>query len=97
MSSTAIQLPENFEEAERFQRLFVTPVVVAMEAKLEGILAPLVASQQAVVVRMETAEGRIGKLEASEKHALWGWGAYATVVAAVTTGGIKWLMSKLHL
>lgn len=97
MSSTAIQLPDNFEEAERFQRLFVTPIVGAMELKLERMLAPLVSTQKALTVRIDIIEGRVAKLEVSEKHALWGWGVYATVVAAATTGGIKWVMAKLHL
>lgn len=53
-----MSFPHDMEDAERFQRLFVTPVVDQLAARLE----PLVTRVADVERRLDRTEKKIGKI-----------------------------------
>lgn len=92
MTNDAPKLPDNFEEAERFQRLFVAPMVEAVRTEvnshmteIKGLIAPAIA-----------LEGRVRKLEGNQKRALLGWSVYATAIGIACTAAWRWIASKIH-
>jgi hypothetical protein len=73
------------EDAERYQRLFVKPLVDTLERQISPI-----------VDRLNNLDGRVKTLETSQKKALVGWGVYATGAAAALTWAWGFIKAKLH-
>jgi hypothetical protein len=88
-------VPNSLEEAERFQNLFVKPMVEAMEAKIEAQFTPIAASQARVESVVNGFESRIHRLEADQRKALWGWGAYCVAASTLLGIGLNWVKQKL--
>jgi hypothetical protein len=72
----------NLDDAERFQKHFVRPLVDAVRAEV----APLVASD-----RKQTKQ--IERLEANQRRALAGMAVYATALGI----GVDWLRKKVGI
>lgn len=87
----------DLETIERYQRLFVAPLVNAVEAKIEGMLQPMIREQAALRKDVGGLQDRTGKLEGSQKKALVGWGVFATALSL--TGTALWgkIKSRLHM
>lgn len=79
-----IDMPDTLEEAERFQRLFVLPVVEAVRVEMKSHLAPL-----------SGIADRVTALEGKQAKALLGWGVYATLAAAAIGVGMDWFKRKI--
>lgn len=102
-SDGPIELPDSFEEAERFKRLFVDPAVEAMGQHMEAQLAPVLSGQRKLFAAMaeqskkdEAQDKRLGELEGRQTKALLGWGVYATAAAALIGVSLDWIKRKLH-
>jgi hypothetical protein len=77
---------DELERAERFQRMFVTPLVDAVRAEVKP-----------VVDGHERLSRRVAKLETNQKRALWGLSAIASVVSVAVGIGFDWLKRKFGL
>lgn len=86
----------DMEDAERYQRLFVAPMVEAVEKKLEAMLSPVIQASGQLRTDVDAATGRIVKLESTNKKALVGWGVFATGVAAAMSYGWNFIKSHFH-
>lgn len=82
-----LHLPDNFEDAERFQRLFVLPITTAMENKITETLKPVLETVAGLRNHLNAQDVQIGKLVKDQKKALLGWSAYATGASAVMAWG----------
>lgn len=97
-----IQLPDSFEDAERFKRLFVDPAVEAMGQHITAQLAPVLSGQRKLFASMTeqkakdaTQDAAIEALRSKQTKALLGWGVYATVAASLIGVGLDWAKGKL--
>lgn len=97
MSSTDLSLPNNFEDAERFQRLFVLPITAAMEVKIEQTLKPVVETVAGLRNHLNAQDIQIGKLVKDQRKALLGWSAYATAAAAALSWGWNYVRSHIKV
>jgi hypothetical protein len=84
----------DLDAAEQYQRLFVKPMIDSLKAELETQLKPVLIMQQNQEQRVNALDGRIVKLESSNKKALIGWGVYATLAAGVWAWA--WNRLKAH-
>lgn len=94
MSSTSAF---DLEQAQFIQGILVKPMVDAVEAKIENMLKPLVDAVAAYPSRFAAIEGRATNLEGSQKKALVGWGAFATVAAGGMSYAWGWIKSHFHV
>lgn len=95
MSSTDLHVPDNFADAERFQRLFVLPVVQGVEDRLKTMLQPVIDQHQAQAGQIKQNTEDIATLKTDQKKALLGWSAYATAAAVLV--GSAWGYIKSHV
>lgn len=72
------------EDAERFQRLFVAPLVEGVRKEI----APVVEGHKSL-------SDRVGKLETNQKRAIWGLSAAAGVASVVFAAVLDWVKRKL--
>ena len=91
---------DDFENAERFKRLFVDPAVDAMSAKVEAHLTPILAGQRKLFAQMQQQterdnkqDERITNLESSNKKAMVGWGVFATGLSIALSACWNWVSS----
>lgn len=96
-SSTDLSLPNNFEDAERFQRLFVLPVTTAMEVKIKQTLKPVLETVAGLRDHLNAQDTQIAKLVKDQKKALLGWSAYATAASAVLAWGWNYVRSHIKV
>lgn len=101
MSATP-QPPDDFEEAERFKRLFIDPAVDAMGQKITAQLQPIVQGQRKLFAHIQEQtmkdakqDERLGELEGSQKRAMVGWGVFATGLSIALSAGWNWVSSKI--
>jgi hypothetical protein len=85
------------EDAERFQRLFVTPMVDAVRTEMRSHLAPLMQAQADTDKRLASAEGAINELKGKQTKALLGWGVYASAAALAIGSAWGWVKAHLHI
>lgn len=97
MSSTNIQLPENFEQAKQLMDLIVTPALSLIETKLQTHTATIEKTVAESVRIVSTFENRVKRLETNQKVALWGWGTFATVVTGFATYFFGWVKSHVRI
>jgi hypothetical protein len=74
----------DLEDAERFQRAFVTPLVDAVKLEIRP-----------VVEGHETLRRRVDKLEIDQKRAIWGLSAAAGVASVAIGVVLDWVKRKL--
>lgn len=98
MSDDAPKVPDTFEEAERFKRLFVDPAVNAMGQEIKSHLAPIIQGQRKLFAQMEEQnsrdikqDNRLAALEGSNKKAMVGWGVFATGLSIALSAGWNWI------
>jgi hypothetical protein len=87
---------EVLEKAERFQRLFVEPMVDALRAEMKSSLAPLVEANQRQDTAIAAHQTDIDTLKGSQKKALIGWGVYASLGTVAVGSAWGWIKSKFH-
>lgn len=91
-----LDMPDSFEEAERFQRLFVEPMVQAVRTEMQQHVQQVTDFVTKTNATVSGFDGRIRKLEGDQRKALVGWGVYATIVGVALTTAWKWVASKIH-
>lgn len=77
--------PDTFDEAERFQRLFVRPLVDAVRAEMQSSLQPLIENGERREARIRSIEDRTLRLEQTQSRALLGWGVFAAGLSIALT------------
>jgi hypothetical protein len=95
MSSTDLQLPTTMEDAERFQRLFVLPLMQAFEARIQDAIQPVLDGHRTIQEHLARQDNTIAALIRDQKKALLGWSFYATGAAALLAWG--WGFVKSHI
>lgn len=95
---------DDFEEAERFQRLFVKPMVDALKAEMAQQLQPIVQGQRRLFVEngerkteISQHSERLHGLESKQRKALIGWGALSLLVATVVGSAWGWVKARLGI
>lgn len=88
---------DDLERAERYQRLFVRPIVDQLKIELEAHIAPLVTAQQDQRTILSEHGRRIGRLEGSQKKALIGFGFYASIASIAVGAGWNWIKGKIKI
>lgn len=90
----------NLEDAERFQRLFVSPMVVAVKGEVESMCNALksefanhVAATKELSTKVDTVQADVNNLKSNQKKALVGWGVFATGIAAGISFGWNYIKS----
>ncbi len=73
----SIDMPDTFAEAERFQRLFVMPMVDAIRVEVRNHLGPIIESNKVITAEQAAQAARLTNLEGSQKKALVGYGVFA--------------------
>lgn len=91
--SDPLKLPDNFHDAEVFQRLFVKPMVDAVCDKVENQLKPVVDGMKAQADKDVEQDNRLAKLEGSQSKALLGWGVFATGLSIALSAGWNYVAS----
>lgn len=97
MSSTSIDMPDNFADAKLFRELFIDPAIEAIREEMRSHLGPIAETQKAVTAKVDGFDARMSRVEKDQKKALLGWGVYATALAAGMTYAWKYISSKIHL
>lgn len=87
--------PDTFEEAERFQRLFVTPVVTQMKTEITALIQPVVDSHKSMQGKLIEQDKRITDLENGQRKALVGYGVFAAGLSVVVGASWDWLKGKV--
>lgn len=93
----SLRIPDSFEDAERFKRLFVDPMIDMVKQEMNGHVTKITAIATGVVTQVNGMESRVAKLEGNQKHALLGWGVYSTAVGVATAAAWKWITTKVKI
>lgn len=91
------KLPDSFEEAERFQRLFVQPLVEAVKIEMKTHVEDVTTIVQGVTVKVKGHEDRLNALETNQKKALIGWGVITLAVGTAVTAAWNYIRTKVHI
>lgn len=91
------KLPDSFQAAEQFQRLFVTPMIEMVKTEMNNHVAEIKSIAGDAIGQVKAMDARVTKLEGSQKRALLGWGVYATAIGIACTAAWKWITSKIHI
>lgn len=83
----------DIKDIEEFQTHFVTPLVQAVEKKLDDKLKPLVDQAQVNKDAISDLNVRTKKLEGNQAKALVGWTVLVTGITLLCTGAKSWLMA----
>lgn len=89
MSSTA--MGDMLDVAERYQRVFVKPLVDAVTQQLDQHLAEMAKDLVGVKTKVEGHGVILTKLQADQKKALVGYGVFSSAVAAGLAAGYGWI------
>lgn len=90
-------MSDQLEKAEQYQRLFVKPMIDALETKLETMLQPVLDDHKKLRGEVDGLSTRTSALEGSQKKALAGWGVFATALAGVMSYAWTWIKGHLRL
>jgi hypothetical protein len=91
------ELGDVLEDAERFQRLFVTPAIDAIRTEMQAHLAPIAASQRTQATTIETHGKDIESLKGTQRKVLAVWSIIASIGGAGLTAALTWLKGKFHI
>jgi hypothetical protein len=83
------------DRAEQFQRLFVAPMVDAVNANMKVHLDAMDGKLSGLVTTISSQETRIKTLESNQGKAMKGFAVYATGVGLVTAACWAWIKKKL--
>jgi hypothetical protein len=97
MSSTGIELPQNLADAELYQRLFVKPMIDALDSRMKGFMEDVKGHVEPVIAGQALQDRRLERLERDQKKALLGWSVYATAAAGLLAYGYSWIKNHIHL
>jgi len=84
-----IDLPGNLADAERFQRLFVQPMVEAVKTEVRTSIYPLVQGHAELGRRVDALEG-------SQRKALVGYSVFAAGLSVALAAGWDWIKSIFY-
>jgi Ni,Fe-hydrogenase III large subunit len=90
-----LDLPGNLEDAERFQRLFVTPMIEAVRTEVKNQLAPVVEGHRKLFAEQERIRDRLNTVERMQKKALVGYGVFASGLAVIVAAVWDWIKSLI--
>lgn len=91
------QEQDQLERAERFQRMFVLPIVEAMRIELRSHTDQLDQKLTAIVTQVKDHDDRLVGLEKNQKKALIGWGVLTLAVGTFTSAAYAYIKSKIHI
>ena len=77
--------PDSFTEAERFQRLFVVPLVEAVRVEVGNSIRPLASDVAELRKETDSTSRRLTAVESLQMKALIGWGVVAAAFSGVLT------------
>lgn len=86
----------DLDKAEQYQRLFVKPMVDALDTRMTQFMADIKIHIQPVIDGQTAQDNRLNELEKNQKKALLGWSLYATAAAGLFTYCYGWIKSKIH-
>lgn len=92
-----IDMPDTFEEAERFQRMFVKPMVDAVRAEVQSHLGPIAEAHKVIQAEQQTQAARLATLEGSQKKALVGYGVFAAGFSIALAASWDYVKGKVGL
>lgn len=90
-----LHVPDNFEDAERFQRLFVAPMIEMVKKEMTTHVSTVTGIVQAATLKVDAMRADVDKLKADQKHALVGYGIFSTGLAVGMAAAWKWATSKI--
>lgn len=91
-----IDVPDNFAEAERYQRLFVAPMIDAMRVEMRNSLSPVVEQQKEIKQVQAEQDLRMKKIEGSQTKALIGYGVFATGLSIALAATWDWIKGVIR-
>ena len=86
-----MDLPHTLADAERFQRLFVKPMVDAVRQELQ----PVIQGMADQALKDKEQDGKIQALESGQKKAMVGWGVIATGLSIALVSCWEWAFKKV--
>lgn len=92
-----LHLPSTFEDAERFQRLFVKPMVDCVKKEMRATCEQLKAEFAADRKEQEQLRTDVDSLKSNQRKALIGWGVIATGVSVFIGFCGDWVKRKIGL
>lgn len=90
------KLPDNFEDAERFQRLFVQPLIQTVKTEMQSHAEAVQKTVDGFATKVSEHDKRLGTLEANQKKGMVGWGVLTLIVGTLVTTCWNWVKGKLH-
>lgn len=82
------------EDAERYQRLFVAPLVERVGAEVKLLCEGLQSKFTTIETEQKTVRKDVDDLKANQKKALVGWGVFATGIAMACTFCWNWVKDQ---
>lgn len=92
-----LQLPHNLADVERFQRLFVKPMVETVKQEMRTTCEQLKAEFAADRSEQEKLRTDVDGLKSNQRKALIGWGVIATGVSVFIGFCGDWVKRKIGL
>ena len=86
-------MSEALARGEQFTRIFVAPMIEAMNKRLDDHVAQM----KAAIAPVAGFDGRIAKLESNQKKALWGWGVFASAVSGAMIFCYGWIKGHINV
>lgn len=77
---------DDLDDAEKFQKHFVTPLVEAVRAEMKPLTTTVYATRE-----------RVKKLEGNQMKAMLGFAGMATALSVALGLGVDWLRKKVGL
>lgn len=96
MSSTSVGLPKNFQDAKLLMDLIVQPALDLMKTELNQHAAKVEQAVNSALQTVGSFEGRVNRLEQTQKKALAGYAVFSTALAGVLAGGWSWIKNHFH-
>jgi hypothetical protein len=92
-----LHLPDSFESAERFQRLFVVPMVESVKNEVKTFCDSLKAEFASERDEQKQLREDVNSLKGNQKKALLGYGVWATALSAFIGFAGNWLKNKIGI
>jgi hypothetical protein len=88
-----LDMPDTLAEAERFQRLFVMPMVDAVRTEVASSIKPIADAHQLLVKQQAEHGDRITSLEGRQNKALVGYAVFASGLSVILATSWEYLRS----
>ena len=97
MNSTNVNMGDMLDVAERYQRMFVKPLVDAVTSQLDDHLKTFSARLDTVEGTVKSQGAAVSALQGNQKKALVGYGVFTSALAAVLAGSWSWIKSHFKI